>query len=150
MKMKKVFTMVMAMALLVSASVFAQAGSDKRGEQDSKPRMEQRGGGSQQGQRPAPKMNAQKRGGIDMSKLSEAQRAELKSIGDKYKIQLSDLSLDIKKQGNIIKAEMMKDEPNKATIDSAIDAGSSLKATREKLMAEKKLAVKAVIDEATK
>ncbi len=147
MKMKKVFTMVMAMAIFATASVFAQS-TDRRSNDDGRqPRMEQRGGG-EQGQRPAPKMQKQKKGGIDMSKLSEAQRNEIKELDKKYSVQLSDLGLDIKKQGNIIKAELMKDEPSKTTIDAAIDAGSNLKAQRAKLAMEKKLAVKAIVDAA--
>ncbi len=145
--MKKVFTLVMALAVMVGSSVYAQSNDRRRDNNDEQPRIEQRGGGAQnQGQRP--QMNKPRKEKIDMSKLSEAQRNEVREIQKKYSVQLSDLSLDIKKQGNVIKAEMMKDEPNKATIDSAIDTGSNLKAQRSKLMFEQKLAIKAIVDAA--
>ncbi len=145
--MKKIMTLVMALAVMVSASVYAQSSDNRRERQNNHSRMEQQHRGHSH-QEQCPRINRQKNGGIDMSKLSEAQRKEVDEINRKYSIQLSDLSLDIKKQENVIKAEMMKDEPSKETIDAAIDAGSSLKAQRTKLVFEKKLAIKAIVDAA--
>ncbi len=141
--MKKVFILVMALAVMVSASIYAQ---DRNRDDDRRP--DDRGRGDRVEKRDD---HRHQRGGerIDMSKLSEAQRKEIKTINDKYKIDLSNFSLDIKKQNNVIKAEMMKDSPDKATIDAAIDAKSSLEAQMAKMKFEKMLAIKAVVKPAS-
>lgn len=132
--MKKIFILVMALAVMVGSSVYAQGNNQGNRGDERRPRPN-----TQQQERRKPQ------GGIDLSKLSEAQRAEVRAIQQKYAIDLSNFSLDIKKQDNVIKAEMMKDSPDKSVIDAAIDTKTSLQASRSKMKYEERLAINAVI-----
>ncbi len=131
--MKKVFVLVMALAVMVGSSLYAQGNDNRGNERRPRPNTQQqdRKGGNKRG--------------IDLSKLSETQRAEVKAIQQKYDIELSNFSLDIKKQNNIIKAEMRKDSPDKSVIDTAIDEKTNLQAQREKMKFEERLAIQAII-----
>ncbi len=137
-KMKKIFILVMALAVMISASIYAQginANNKKPPQSDGKNSKEQ-----------CECDNCPPKGkGIDMSKLSQSQRTQVQAINQKYAIDLSNFSLDIQKQNNIIKAEMMKDSPNKTTIDAAIDTKSNLQAQMAKMEIEKRLAIQAVV-----
>ncbi len=84
-------------------------------------------------------------GGKHMENLSDSQKAEAKAVHEKYESQLKELSTEMKKQGDIIKAEMMKDSPNKTTIDSAIDTSSKLEASKKKLMLERSMEMKTIV-----
>ncbi len=133
--MKKVFILIMALSIMIAANIYAQGGNSSNSGQRQNSEQTR----SQKGSNPK----------LDLSKLSAAQRAEIKAIQKKYEIDLSNLSLDIKKQENVIKAEMMKSNPNKTTINAAIDAKSSLEAQRAKLKMEEMIEIKAVIHPAT-
>ncbi len=171
MKMKKIIITVSTAAVLV-ASAFALEGCSG-GDSSSKNthvgqgrgghRMEQRGrdhrGKPQAMMHKGDKGDKEQRGDVlggghgehkkggrhNRAELNDSQKAEIKAIHDKYETELSELSAGLKKQGDIIKAEMMKDSPNKATIDKAVDEGSKLEASKKKITIEKSLEIKNII-----
>jgi len=86
--------------------------------------------------------------GYNYAPLTEAQIKKLDNIEVKYYERLSNASLEMEKQNNIIRTEMMKDSPNKGKIDTAIDKKLESQATRQKLLLEMDLAMNVVINEA--
>lgn len=152
--MKKIITVVSTAAVLTvsalalegcSAANSSNANNTNNGKGGAKMEQGKHGGGGKGamgGQR------GKHRGSLhaaERPELTEAQKSELKVINDKYEAQMLELSAKLKEQGDIIKAELSKDSPNKATIDAAVEAGSKLEASRKKLMIERSIEKKELL-----
>ena len=176
--MKKIFVLILALAVLSTGSIYAyersghyQGNNNSSYDNHNGCRGSRNGGrGSRNGGRGYGRNHRSGYGRHNMNGsrgygnhyrngrnnyaalLTDAQVKEIDNIRADYYERLSNASLEMEKQNNIIRAEMMKESPDKAKIDAAIDAKLEAQGQSQKLRIEMNMAIDTILEktEATK
>ena len=167
--MKKIFVLILALAVLSIGSIYAYERSGHyQGNNNSSYGNHNGGNHNRNGYRGYGCNNRNGNGRHNMNGgygshyrngrnnyaalLTDAQVKEIDNIRADYYERLSNASLEMEKQNNIIRAEMMKESPDKAKIDAAIDAKLEAQGQSQKLRIEMNMAIDTILEktEATK